>query len=142
MKISTIFRGMLVPVLLLATASVAIAGDLNGIWRGEAEAIYPNGDSLAGLQFDGTIYQQEESGLFYGSFTYTLPGLGQISGAITGYIARGGEFSGLLSAFLSEGDPPTAVALVDGKLTGNKITATTRDFSDGTTSLLKASRVR
>lgn len=142
MKILTTVRGLLLLAVFSATAALAAPNGLNGDWNGSAEAIYPNGDRVAGLIFDGTINQEPGSGLFYGNFTYTLPGFGQIAGVVTGFVGNGGKVSGLLSAVLDEGEPPVAVATVEGKLKGNKLVAVTRDFSDGTTSILTAYRVR
>ncbi|MGD9388655.1 MAG: hypothetical protein PVI87_10570 [Gammaproteobacteria bacterium] len=141
MRIFTKLRGLMLFVALLFASGLAMAGDLNGNWSGEADAIYPNGDILSGLLFDGAIYQQENSGLFYGTFTYTIPDVGEISGELTGHLESSGDFSALLSVALGPGGPQ-AVAVLEGKLTGNKIVATIRDFSDGTTSRLEARRQR
>lgn len=142
MKILTSVRGLLLLAVFSATIALAAPNGLNGDWNGSAEAIYPDGTRVAGLIFDGMINQEAGSGLFYGSFTYTLPGIGQISGVITGYIGDDGELSGLLSLVPAPGATPIAVATAEGKLKGNKIVAVTRDFSDGTTSILTAYRVR
>ena len=142
MKILTTVRGLLLLAVFSATAALAAPNGLNGDWNGSAEAIYPNGDCVAGLLFDGTINQEPGSGLFYGNFTYTVPGIGQISGVFTGYVDNGGKVSGLLSVVMGESEPPMAVATVEGKLKGNKLVAVTRDFSDGTTSILTAYRMR
>jgi hypothetical protein len=136
-------RALLVPLALLLSGGLAAAADLDGNWAGTADAIYPDGTVVAGINFDGTVNQDPSwNGLFQGSFTFTIPSVGATTGLVTGFIGADGKFSGLLSVILSAGDPPVAVAVVEGKLSGNRITATTRDFSDGTTSVLWAFRVR
>lgn len=136
-------RALLVPLALLLSSGLAVAAGLGGNWSGTADAIYPDGTVVAGINFDGVVNQDPSwKGLFQGNFTFTIPSVGATTGLVTGFIGADGEFSGLLSVVLAEGEPPVAVAVVEGKLAGNRITATTRDFSDGTTSVLWASRVR
>jgi hypothetical protein len=142
MKIAMTVRGSLLLTVFYVTMALAAPNGLNGDWSGSAEAIYPDGTQVAGLLFDGSINQEPGSGLFQGSFTYTIPGMGQISGVVTGFMDKGGTLTGLLSVVPDEGEPPVAVATVQGKLTGNKIFAVICDFSDGTTSTLTAYRVR
>lgn len=136
-------RTLFVPVVLMLASGIAGAAGLDGNWSGTADAIYPDGTVVAGINFDGTVNQDPSwEGLFQGNFIFTIPSVGATSGLVTGFIGADGKFSGLLSVVLTAGDPPVAVAVVEGKLSGNRITATTRDFSDGTTSVLWASRVK
>ena len=141
MKTLTTISGLLLLAVFSATIALADPNGLDGAWSGSSESIYPTGDRVTGVLFDGIIYQESGSGLFYGEFTYTLAGVGSFAGFVTGYMDRGGTLTGLLSLDLGN-DEIKAVATVEGQLTGNKIFAVTRDFSDGTTSILTAYRVR
>ncbi len=140
MNILTTVRGLLLLAIISAPAALGASNGLDGEWSGHSESIYPDGTRVPGLSFDGYIVQEQGAGLFWGAFTYSLGDI-QVSGFVTGYMGTGGMLSGLLSVVTDDG-ATMAVATVDGKLNGNEIVAVTRDFSDGTTSILTAYRVR
>jgi hypothetical protein len=131
---------------LLFAASVAMAGKggpiASGIWSGQGMAVYPDGTIVEITQVDAELTQD---GMFiYGFAAFQVeidgnalePQVGQMSAQISGN-AISGVLGGCEPAFPDCG----GVAVFEGKLSGNKMTGTVRDLSDGSTSVITLHRM-
>ncbi len=123
--------------LTVLFAFISISGayadypDLVGKWKGKADAIFPDGTVLVGLAVTTEVVSQTD-GLFIGSLTVKIPGLGKVTYNGTGYVGEDNMIKGVTSFHgVGTGFIDATVTISNtGKMT---ITGTGRDLSDGST---------
>jgi hypothetical protein len=135
---------MLVLSLFIVTGAFAGKGGpiITGQWEGTGQAMYVNGITVEITSVMATLVQ--EGNFVYGTASFlvmfgeeTVSQEGQMSAYIQGNTIRG-----VLGACL--GPPPEAcggAAVFEGKITGNKVSGTVVDLSDGSTSVLTLHRM-
>ena len=142
MKLMKVFLA----VGLLLIASSAAAGKsgpiVSGYWMGDGQAIYPDG-TMADIVFVAALLTQDGT-YIYGDAEFhvvindgdPLMQQGQMSGHI-----NGNAIKGVLGGCLGEAPNCLGAGVFDGKLSGNKLTGTVMDLSDGSTSTLTLYRM-
>jgi len=122
---------------LTVSGAYAEFPDLVGTWKGKADAILPDGTVLMGLSITADITSQTD-GLFTGTFTMRIPGLGITVLSGTGYVSEDNMLKGIWS-FQGVG-----IGFIEATVT---ITATrmvmegvARDISDGSTTYIKVKK--
>jgi hypothetical protein len=138
---------VLLAVGLLLAAGPAIAGkggpSASGAWGGQGQAIYPDG-TIADITLVEAVLVQ--NGAFisgYASFHVEIDGdqLEPQEGQMSGHI-NGNKISGVLGGCDPFAPYCAGAAVFEGKLSGNKLTGTVRDLSDGSTSTITLFRMR
>lgn len=138
---------VLVVVGLLLAAGQAIAGkggpNASGVWGGQGQAIYPDG-TIADITLVEAVLTQDGAFISgYASFQVEIDGdqlepqAGQMSGQISG-----NRINGVLGACDPFAPYCAGAAVFEGKLSGNKLTGTVMDLSDGSTSTIVLFRRR
>ena len=137
---------VLVAAGLLLAASIAIAGKggpiASGAWDGQGQAIYPDG-TIADITLVEAFLGQDGNFISgYASFQVEINGeaLEPQEGQMSGYIS-GNSISGVLGGCMPYAPFCQGAAVFDGKLSGNKLTGTVRDLSDGSTSVITLYRM-
>ena len=140
MSLRTIFT--LALSLLIGTSAVAGGGvNIAGTWVGTGKAMYVDG-TTATITINPASISQED-GFVYGvvSLTYEIGGVttsqaGQVSGHIQGNVLRG-IFGGCAGAAPN----CQGASILDGKITGNTMSGTVTDLSDGSVSVITLKRM-
>ena len=105
--------------LFVVNGAIAGSGSLLGDWKGTARAIMPEElDStgtaiISDIELEGTI-DELEGGLFRGSFTFNVPGLGSQSAFATGYI-KGQKIEGIMSVYADTPSGYQGIGLFNAK---------------------------
>ena len=137
---------VLMAVCFLVAASVAVAGKggpiASGYWEGSGQAMYPDGTS-AEITLVQTLLTQEGSFIYGGAKFIVIVGendpseqLGQMSGHISG-----NDLRGVMGGCFTEAPDCIGAGIFEGKLSGNKLTGTVTDLSDGSTSVITLYRL-
>ena len=136
------FLKILVAAVFLLTAGSAVAGKggpiITGVWAGAGQAMYVDGTSAEIVSVFAELYQ--EGNFFSGLavFEVTVGGVPQPTqfAQMSGHIS-GNAVTGVLGG--CEGPAPDycfGAAILEGKLSGNKLSGTVVDLSDGSTSVI------
>jgi hypothetical protein len=130
-------------LLVLAPAYAGKGGPIaEGIWSGAGHAIYPDGTTAEITRIDAQLFQD---GMFvYGDAEfdvvvegfpmYTQPG--QMSAHM-----YGNKIKGVLGFCLPAAPECVGAGVFEGKLSGNRLTGTMRDLSDGSTAVIVLRRM-
>lgn len=136
----------LVATGLLMTAGAAVAGKggpvASGYWDGAGEAMYPDGTSAEITLVQALLTQ--DGNFIYGGAEFTVI-VGENdpvtqAGQLSGYIS-GNAIKGVMGGCFAEAPNCIGSGIFDGKLSGNKLTGTVVDLSDGSTSVLTLHRI-
>jgi hypothetical protein len=146
MEVKMKFFQVLIAVSFLMAAGVAVAGKggpiASGFWEGSGQAMYPDGTS-AEITLVQTLLTQEGN-FIYGEAEFTvIVGENEPStqaGQMSGHI-RGNDVTGVLGGCFAEAPNCIGAGVFEGKLSGNKLTGTVIDLSDGSTSVITLHRV-
>jgi hypothetical protein len=128
--------------LFIGTSAVARGGiNIAGTWVGEGKAMYVDG-TTATIKIDPVSISQEND-FVYGtvSLTYEIGGVttsqgGQISGHI-----QGNALTGILGGCAGAAPNCQGASILDGKITGNRMSGTVTDLSDGSVSAITLKRM-
>lgn len=130
----------------LFVAGSAVAGKggpiISGHWEGVGQAMYVDGTSAEITSVSADLFQ--EGNFFSGIavFEVTVGGdvqptqIAQMSGHISGNAIKG-----VLGGCLSTAPDCLGAAILEGKLSGNKLSGTVVDLSDGSTSVITLYRL-
>ena len=129
--------------LFIVTSAVAGGGvNIAGTWVGEGKAMYVDG-TPATITIDPASISQNEDGFVYGtvSLTYeigevTISQIGQVSGYIQGNVLKG-----ILGFCQTVAPDCVGLSILDGKITGNSMSGTVTDLSDGSVSVITLKRM-
>jgi hypothetical protein len=133
-------------LLLLVFSGAALAGKggpiAAGYWEGSGEAIYPDG-TKANIVLVQALLAQDGNFIHGGAaFSVIIGDADPVTqeGQMSGHL-RGNKVKGLLGGCF--GDAPNCVGagVFEGKLSGNRLTGTVLDLSDGSTSVITLYRV-
>ena len=134
-----------VAVAFLATAATAIAGKggptVEGDWTGAGQAVYPDGTSAVILEVEASLLQ--DGHFFYGEASFIVsigesdpfPQGAQMSGHI-----KGNALTGLMGFCFDDAPDCIGAGVFEGKLSGNRLSGTVVDLSDGSTSFITLHR--
>jgi len=137
---------VLIAVSILMVAGTAVAGEggpiASGYWQGSGQAMYPDG-TTAEITLVQTFLTQEGN-FIYGEAEFTVI-VGENDpatqpGQMSGYIS-GNAITGVLGGCFAEAPSCIGVGIFEGKLSGNKLTGTVVDLSDGSTSVITLHRI-
>ena len=135
------FLKVLLAAVFLLSAGAAVAGKggpiVSGAWEGTGLAIYPDG-TIAEIVHVGALLFQDGN-FIYGEAKFAViigeddpvTNAGQMSGHISGNAVKG-----LLGGCFAEAPNCIGAGVFEGKLSGNKLTGTVLDLSDGSTSVI------
>jgi len=140
------FFQVLIAVSFLLATSVAVAGKggpiASGYWEGSGQAMYPDGTS-AEITLVQTLLTQEGNFIYGEAKFIVIVGendpseqLGQMSGHI-----KGNDLTGVMGGCFTEAPDCIGKGIIEGKLSGNKLTGTVTDLSDGSTSVITLYRL-
>ena len=134
---------LVLAVAFLMTAATAVAGkggpNVEGYWVGAGQAMYPDGLSVEILEVQAWLFQDGK--FFYGDAMFTVEGAPEpLGGQMSGHI-KGNAVTGLMGVCWTEAPDCEGFGVFEGKLSGNKLSGTVVDFSDGSTSYLTLHRV-
>ena len=137
-------RLILVVALLLAAAP-AVAGKggptVEGFWGGAGHAIYPDGTIAEIVEVDASLSQ--DGYFFFGeaSFTVILGDSDPVTqdAQMSGHI-KGNALTGLMGFCWDEAPACAGAGVFEGKLSGNRLSGTVVDLSDGSTSFITLHR--
>ena len=131
-------------LLLIAGSAVAGKGGpiVSGYWMGDGQAIYPDGTMAQIVEVAAVLTQ--DGNFIYGDAEFhvvindgePMMQQGQMSAHISGNAIKG-----VLGGCLGEAPNCLGAAMFEGKLSGNKLTGTVMDLSDGSTSAIILHRV-
>ena len=130
----------------LTAAGAAVAGKggpiITGDWAGAGQAMYVDGTSAEIDSVFAGLYQEGNFFSGFGIFDVTVGGVPQPQqfAQISGYIS-GNAIKGVLGGCLAEAPDCVGAGIIEGKLSGNKLTGTVVDLSDGSTSLITLYRL-
>lgn len=137
-------RPIFIIALWFVIGTSAVAGgaiNIAGTWVGEGKAMYVDG-TTATITIDPVSISQEND-FVYGvvSLTYEIGGVttsqaGQVSGHIQGNVLTG-IFGGCAGAAPN----CQGASILDGKITGNSMSGTVTDLSDGSVSSITLKRM-
>ena len=133
----------------LMTAGTVMAGNgglgASGYWEGAGQAIYPDG-TVAEITLVQVLLHQDGSFIYLHGASNIIPGLigdnepmmqeGQMSGHISGNAIKG-----LMGGCLAEAPNCIGIGVFDGKFSGNRLSGTVIDLSDGSTSVITLHRM-
>jgi len=126
----------------LTVAGAAVAGKggpiITGVWAGTGQAMYVNGTSADIVSVYAELIQEGKFFSGFAVFEVTVGGTqeAQMSGHISGNSIKG------IMGFCPGPAPECfGAAILEGKLSGNKLTGTVVDFSDGSTSVITLHRL-
>ena len=131
---------------LLMAAGDAVAGEggpiASGYWEGAGQAMYPDGTGAEITLVQAFLTQ--DGSFIYGGAEFTVivgendPAMqeGQLSGHISGNAIKG-----VMGGCFAEAPNCIGAGIFDGKLSGNKLTGTVVDLSDGSTSVITLHRM-
>ena len=131
---------------LLMAAGAAVAGKggpiASGYWEGGGQAMYPDGTSAEITLVQALLTQ--DGNFIHGGVEFTVivgendpaTQAGQLSGHISGNAIKG-----VLGGCFAEAPNCIGAGIFDGKLSGNKLTGTVVDLSDGSTSVITLHRI-
>ena len=126
----------------LTVAGAAVAGKggpiITGVWAGTGQAMYVNGTSADIVSVYAELIQEGKFFSGFAVFEVTVGGTqeAQMSGHISGNSIKG------IMGFCPGAAPECfGAAILEGKLSGNKLTGTVVDFSDGSTSVITLHRL-
>jgi hypothetical protein len=133
-------------IAFLTVAGAAVAGKggpiAAGYWEGAGQAMYPDGTSAEITFVEALLFQ--DGNFIYGGAAFTVivgeneptTQESQMSGHISG-----NALTGVLGGCFAEAPNCIGAGIFEGKLSGNKITGTVVDLSDGSTSVITLHRV-
>lgn len=138
----------LIAVLALSIlgAAVAFAGKggpiVAGLWAGSGQAIYMDG-TVADIAVDRvSVYQ--EGNFVYGDSQFTVTiGAGDpqtLPGQLSGYI-HGNVLKGTFGFCITVAPDCVGAAIFEGKISGNTLSGTVIDLSDGSTGVVTLHRM-
>ena len=137
------FLKILVAAVFLLAAGSAVAGKggpiITGVWAGSGQAMYVDGTSAEIVSVYAELIQEGNFFSGFAVFEVTVGGtqFAQMSGHISG-----NAVTGVLG--VCEGPAPDycfGAAILEGKLSGNKLSGTIVDLSDGSTSVITLHRL-
>lgn len=140
------FLQALTAAVLLMVAGALVAGEdgpiAAGYWEGAGQAMYPDGTGAEITLVQALLTQNGK--FIYGEAEFTVivgendPAMqaGQLSGHISG-----NAINGVMGGCFSEAPDCIGAGIFDGKLSGNKLTGTVVDLSDGSTSVITLHRI-
>lgn len=133
-------------LVLLVFSGAVMAGKggpiASGYWEGSGEAIYPDG-TKADIVLVQALLAQDGNFIFGGAAFSVIVGDGELDtqeGQMSGHL-KGNKLKGLLGGCLDEAPDCIGAGVFEGKLSGNKLSGTVRDLSDGSTSFITLYRV-
>lgn len=137
---------VLIAIGFLVVAAAAVAGKsgpiASGYWEGSGQAMYPDG-THAEIVLVQAILTQEGNFIYGGAEFSVIVGendpstqAGQISGHISGNVLKG-----VMGGCFAEAPNCIGAGILEGKISGNKLTGTVMDLSDGSTSVLTLHRM-
>ena len=133
-------------IVLLTVAGTAVAGKggpiIAGYWEGAGQAMYPDGTS-AEIVFVGALLSQDGNFFHGGAAFIVIVGEGEPAlqeGQMSGHIS-GNAVTGVLGGCFAEAPDCAGAGILHGKLSGNKLSGTVADLSDGSTSVITLYRV-
>jgi hypothetical protein len=129
--------------VFIVTSAVAGGGiNIQGTWVGKGQAMYVDG-TTATIGIDPVSISQTDDGFVYGtvSLTYEIGGVttsqtGQVSGHIQGNVLKG-----ILGFCQTVAPDCVGLSILDGKITGNSMSGTVTDLSDGSVSAITLKRM-
>jgi hypothetical protein len=138
------FLTILVASLLLAAGSAAAGNggpSISGTWVGDGEAMYVDGTSATIVMVAAEL--EQDGNFFYGVGQFDVEIGGQLIsqfGQMSGYIS-GNAVKGIMGGCFTLPPDCAGAAVLEGKLSGNKMTGTVVDFSDGSVSYVTMHRM-
>lgn len=133
-------------LVLLVCSGAAMAGKggpiAAGYWEGSGEAIYPDG-TKAKIVLVQALLAQDGNFIYGGAAFSVIVGDGELveqEGQMSGHL-KGNKVKGLLGGCLPEAPECVGAGVFEGKLSGNKLTGTVLDLSDGSTSYITLYRL-
>lgn len=136
---------LVLSLVLLIFSGAALAGKggpiISGYWEGAGQAIYPDG-TIAEIVRVEALLAQDGNFIFGGAaFSVVINGGDPVTqeGQLSGHI-RGNAVKGLLGGCFAEAPNCIGAGVFEGKLSGNKLTGTVLDLSDGSTSMITLHR--
>jgi len=138
------FLKILVAAVFLLAAGSAVAGKggpiITGVWAGSGQAMYVDGTSAEIVSVYAELIQEGNFFSGFAVFEVTVGGtqFAQMSGHISGNAVTGvlGGCEGTAPDYYCVG-----AAILEGKLSGNKLSGTVVDLSDGSTSVITLHRL-
>jgi len=138
------FLKILVAAVFLLAAGSAVAGKggpiITGVWAGTGQAMYVDGTSAEIVSVYAELIQEGNFFFGFAVFEVTVGGtqVAQMSGHISGNAIKGvlggcTQEPALWACF--------GAATLEGKLSGNKLSGTVVDMSDGSTSVITLHRL-
>jgi hypothetical protein len=128
-------------IALLIVFAPAYAGKCGpiaeGLWQGAGHAIYPDGTIAEITRVEALLSQDGNFIYGYAEFDVTIDGLqmdtqqGQMSAHM-----MGNKITGVLGGCLGPAPECLGAGTFEGKLSGNRMTGTMLDLSDGSTSFI------
>jgi hypothetical protein len=142
------FLKILVAAVFLLAAGSAVADKggpiITGVWAGAGQAMYVDGTSAEIVSVFAELYQE---GYFFSGlavFEVTVGGVPQLPqfAQMSGHIS-GNAIKGVLGGCIPPAIAPNCAgaAILEGKLSGNKLSGTVVDLSDGSTSVITLHRL-
>ena len=135
------FLKVLLAAVFLLSAGAAVAGKggplVSGAWEGNGLAIYPDGTIAEITHVAAFLFQ--DGNFMHGGAEFTVV-IGESDpvineGQMSGHI-KGNAVKGVLGGCFAEAPNCIGAAVFEGKLSGNKLTGTVLDLSDGSTSVI------
>jgi len=125
-------------LLVFAPAWAGKGGPIaEGLWVGAGQAIYPDGTTAEITRIEAMLFQ--DGNFIYGGAEFDvivddLPMVTQ-GGQMSAHIF-GNRISGVLGFCIEPAPECVGAGVFEGKLSGNRMTGTMRDLSDGSTSVI------
>jgi len=135
------FLKVLLIAFFLLSAGAAVAGKggpiVTGAWEGSGQAIYPDGTIAEIILVEAFLVQ--DGNFIHGGAVFTViigendpvANEGQLSGHISGNALKG-----LLGGCFADAPNCIGAGVFEGKISGNRLTGTVLDLSDGSTSVI------
>ena len=125
-------------LLVFAPAWAGKGGPIaEGYWVGAGQAIYPDGTIADITRVEALLFQ--DGNFIYGDaeFDVVVDGYPMVTqqGQMSGHI-HGNALTGVLGGCLGPAPECLGAGTFEGKLSGNKLSGTMRDLSDGSTSVI------
>ena len=130
-------------LLVLAPAYAGKGGPIaEGLWGGAGHAIYPDGTTARITRVEVELFQ--DGNFVYGNaeFDVIVEGFPEFTqqGQMSAHI-KGNKIKGVLGGCLPAAPECLGAGVFEGKLSGNRLTGTMRDLSDGSTAVIVLRRM-
>ena len=128
-------------IALLIVFAPAYAGKggpiAEGMWQGAGQAIYPDGTIADITRVEALLFQDGNFIYGFAEFDVTIDGyqMDTQQGQMSGHI-MGNKINGVLGGCLGPAPECLGAGTFEGKLSGNRMTGTMLDLSDGSTSYI------